>query len=361
MADLLSKIYKRNLFYQQINFKWRSYVYFRSLVTTLPCNAHWLSKTSVISALVLVYLLDFLLGCSTALLIQRYGLQAHITRGISVYTLTMLQWTQDLVTWLMGIPAGLKLNTPLGHFLGIRCLTILELWDIFYADFIATYLTSIVSVISLSSLFGVTVFLSVLHDFLKFLNLCLICFLVVTFRIFSLQISALKSLARLFMGKKWNVLRERVDSCHYDTSQLLLGTVLFTVLLFLLPTTGIYLAIFLLLRMLQFTVQFALRTAAVGVNKVTVHCWRLLHLSLEDAPITHLKITLGGRSEVRIVGVKWNGQLYSMEEIKDVILSYPSVKALDELRGEQGRKTNVELCSHPMLTWVGGLPLYPSP
>jgi hypothetical protein len=45
-------------------------------------------------------------------------------------------------------------------------------------------------------------------------------------------------------GKKRNVLRHRIDDCDYDQDQLLLGTVLFTVLLFLLPTTAAYYILF---------------------------------------------------------------------------------------------------------------------
>ncbi len=55
---------------------------------------------------------------------------------------------------------------------------------------------------------------------------------------------ALASLWRLFRGKKWNVLRQRVDSASYDVDQLFIGTLLFTVLLFLLPTTALYYIVF---------------------------------------------------------------------------------------------------------------------
>ena len=41
-----------------------------------------------------------------------------------------------------------------------------------------------------------------------------------------------------------NVLRNRIDGCEYDVEQLLLGTVVFTVLVFLLPTTAAYYILF---------------------------------------------------------------------------------------------------------------------
>ena len=48
----------------------------------------------------------------------------------------------------------------------------------------------------------------------------------------------------LTIGKKWNVLRQRTDSYAYDVDQLFLGTLLFTVSAFLLPTVVTYAALF---------------------------------------------------------------------------------------------------------------------
>ena len=63
-------------------------------------------------------------------------------------------------------------------------------------------------------------------------------------RLYRLELYCLGSLWRLFRGKKWNVLRQRVDSAVYDADQLFVGTLLFTVLLFLLPTIGLYYVVF---------------------------------------------------------------------------------------------------------------------
>lgn len=50
------------------------------------------------------------------------------------------------------------------------------------------------------------------------------------------------------IGKRWNVLRQRTDSYAYDVDQLFLGTLLFTVSIFLLPTVAIYALLFALVR-----------------------------------------------------------------------------------------------------------------
>lgn len=50
------------------------------------------------------------------------------------------------------------------------------------------------------------------------------------------------------IGKKRNMLRNRIDACDYDLDQLLLGTCLFTLLTFLFPTVLIYYITFALVR-----------------------------------------------------------------------------------------------------------------
>lgn len=64
------------------------------------------------------------------------------------------------------------------------------------------------------------------------------------FRLFFCQIKGLSSLWRLFIGRKFNPLRDRVDSFDCTQNQLFIGTLGFTVLLFLLPTTMMYYSVF---------------------------------------------------------------------------------------------------------------------
>ena len=334
MEAAFATVYERNLFYQQVSFKWRSFLHLRTTVGALQRGRDgWLRNMLFIIAFCLTHLLDFVFGCGLLVLVVRYNLHEMLGVAISTYTLTMLRWTEQLIQWLMGYPGGLKLNPPLDHFLGTRFLTILHFWEYFYSDFIARYLTNIISLVFLLAPFGVTFSLAALHDFLKFLNLCLICFFIFSNRIFMLQVSALNSLARLFMGKKWNVLRKRVDSCDYDTSQLLMGTILFTILLFLLPTTGMYFLIFLLLRLLQFSVQFTVRLAAVAANNVAAFCWRRLQSELSSPSISSLKIVhshcmLRGQTDQTNVRILWNGRTHTVRQIQAVILLHSTSSVL---------------------------------
>ena len=64
---------------------------------------------------------------------------------------------------------------------------------------------------------------------------------------------------RLFRGKKWNPLRSRVDTLPHSPDvanhRFLTGTLLFTIFLFLLPTTALYYAIFAFLRLATLCIQ----------------------------------------------------------------------------------------------------------
>ncbi|KAH9503990.1 hypothetical protein Btru_067503 [Bulinus truncatus] len=90
------------------------------------------------------------------------------------------------------------------------------------------------------------------------------------FRIFNLQIYTLRSLWRLFLGKKWNVLRSRIDSAPYNTDQLFVGTLIFTVLIFLLPTTALYYVVFTFLHLLVLLVKGCLQKIVRVINLTPV-------------------------------------------------------------------------------------------
>ena len=113
--------------------------------------------------------------------------------------------------------------------------------------------------------------------------------------------AALHSLFHLFRGRKHNVLRGRVDSCEYDHEQLLLGTLLFTVLVFLLPTVAAYYGLATLLRLTLLALQavshllprlpvtlLALQACYVGCLLRSARC-RRSHL-LRRLPVTLLAL-----------------------------------------------------------------------
>lgn len=75
-------------------------------------------------------------------------------------------------------------------------------------------------------------------------------FYIYAYRIFQIEFESLKSLFRLFRGKKLNPFRSRIDSYSYNIDQLFIGTLGFCIVFFLLPTVILYFIVFLILRIL---------------------------------------------------------------------------------------------------------------
>lgn len=91
------------------------------------------------------------------------------------------------------------------------------------------------------------------------------------FRLFNLQLKGLISLWRLFIGKKYNPLRKRVDSCQYSPNQLFIGTLGFTIFLFLLPTTIMYYTVFFMVSINR-VVNFILNNSNFLVQAGDTYC-----------------------------------------------------------------------------------------
>ncbi|KAL5546455.1 hypothetical protein UlMin_006142 [Ulmus minor] len=142
--------------------------------------------------------------------------------------------------WLMGVPAGFKLNTELAEVLGMISLNAIQIWSTLWI-FVGFHFTFFIKCLSIMSIvFGVTLPASFVIDLIALVTLhvstlhCLISLL------YSTQIQAIASLWRLFRGQKWNPLRHRLDSYDYTVKQHIVGSLLFTPLLLLVPTTSVF-------------------------------------------------------------------------------------------------------------------------
>ncbi|KAF9400797.1 phosphatidylinositol N-acetylglucosaminyltransferase subunit gpi1 [Mortierella sp. AD011] len=168
-------------------------------------NSMWLVANDIIIGLVLG---SFLISNNKYMgeVLQRY---------VKDYTVDSISAVLEWLTSKNEYPAGLKLNPELNPFLGQLFKWLIELW---------------------AGILGATMALSLISDLLAFTTLHIYWFYMVAARIFHWQLTILYSLFNLFRGKKRNTLRHRIDSCDYDLDQLLLGTILFTLLTFLFPT-----------------------------------------------------------------------------------------------------------------------------
>jgi hypothetical protein len=108
--------------------------------------------------------------------------------------------------------------------------------------------------------------ISIFSDLVSLLTLHIYWFYVASARIFHWQLTIIISLFHLFRGKKRNILRNRIDSCDYDLDQLLLGTILFTLQFFLLPTVFVFYLTFASARIAVIGLKAALEMGLACLN-----------------------------------------------------------------------------------------------
>ncbi|KAB0401623.1 hypothetical protein E2I00_007281 [Balaenoptera physalus] len=164
-------------------------------------------------------LLDVALGLMLLSWLHRKDLIGQLADALIPVADHVAEELQHLLQWLMGAPAGLKMNRALDQVLGRFFLYHIHLW-ISYIHLMSPFIERILWHVGLSACLGLTVALSILSDIIALLTFHIYCFYVYGARLYCLKIHGLSSLWRLFRGKKWNVLRQRVDSCSYDLDQL---------------------------------------------------------------------------------------------------------------------------------------------
>ncbi|KAI5796937.1 N-acetylglucosaminyl transferase component Gpi1 [Pyronema domesticum] len=215
-------------------------------------NSLWLVANDIIIGIALgSYLIEN--GTTVADTIDYY---------LKTYTIDGLGRT---IQWLLIDPGGLKLNEELDRFLGDLFGWVLNYW----ADItmqISPWLPTIIYAIGISSFAGASMPIALFSDLLSILTIHIYSFYIASARIYNWQLSIIYSLFHLFRGKKINVLRKRIDSCDYELDQLLIGTTLFILLIFLLPTVMVYYCLFAASRMAIIILKAALETCLACLN-----------------------------------------------------------------------------------------------
>ncbi|KAI0827292.1 N-acetylglucosaminyl transferase component-domain-containing protein [Trametes gibbosa] len=167
--------------------------------------------------------------------------------------------------WLNSWPAGLKLNTELSQFYCHSLIGVVSAWGWLLAR-VAPYFPALIWLIGAGGCCGMTMIISLLSDTLSMLTAHLYACYFISATVFSHQLSLAGSLWNLFRGKRHNVLRNRIDSWDYDLDQLLLGTILFTLLAFLYPTVLTYYALFATVRLAIMMIHAIFDTVTALLN-----------------------------------------------------------------------------------------------
>lgn len=223
---------------------------------------------------------DITLGISlSALLFEN---EEKISKFFNDVIVSKILYTDlnSLLIWLMNSPGGIKLNNELAVFLSDLFRWIIEFWKMAIIDPFIPYYRHIVWLIAISSgTFGATLAISIFLDFLSIITLHIYCFYYSAAKIFNWLLNILLSLFYLFCGKKRNVLRKRIDSNDYELDQLLLGTLLFTVVVFLLPTV---LAFYITFAITELSIMVILGTLEISTSMLNHFPIFVLLLRLKD-------------------------------------------------------------------------------
>ncbi|VVT44296.1 uncharacterized protein SAPINGB_P000369 [Magnusiomyces paraingens] len=180
---------------------------------------------------------DVIIGITMAKLLLEFRVDVcqQLSRVVDLLTLDF----ERTILWLMDWPGGLKLNNELAAFFGGLFIWVVQFWRV-ALTLLRPFFSSMVLVVAYSGFGGATLLLSLVSDLVSLATAHVYAFYLASGRIYHWQLTVLRSLFHLFRGKKRNVLRNRVDSCTYELDQLLMGTIFFTSLIFLLPTVLVF-------------------------------------------------------------------------------------------------------------------------
>jgi hypothetical protein len=185
------------------------------------------------------------------------------------------------IEWLGRFPIGFKLNERLTERMGELMLAVLTLneamligvvrwvvgWRLWYLSAVLIPVTSCAV--------GASGIVAALVDVAHLSTAQLFALSYWYRRLYRLELYLLSSLWLLLRGKKKNVLRNRSDTMEYDSTQLLLGTILFTIVTALLTTVLVY------------HLFFAVSSFAVDISLIPFY---LLHFALLRLPLGQLAI-----------------------------------------------------------------------
>ncbi|KAG1778662.1 N-acetylglucosaminyl transferase component-domain-containing protein [Suillus placidus] len=172
---------------------------------------------------------------------------------------------RQILLWLDSWPAGLKLNTELSRFYSHSFMGLIALWNRGFRT-VTPLIPMSLSALEFGSALGVTMALAMVCDlvciFMAHVQLCYL----VSVTVYGHLLRLVASLWNLFRGRRHNVLRNRTDPWDYDVDQLLLGTILFTLVAYLFPTVLVYYILFATMRVSTILVYASLETTLAFMN-----------------------------------------------------------------------------------------------
>lgn len=221
---------------------------------------------------------------------------------------TIILQLRSLLDSLKGSPVGLKLNVQLNNFF-LDCF-------VYHVDLWATFLVLVSPLIHYLSVpvvvlgfFGLSFQLALLTDVIVFTSLHAQCFYIYTAVLYHVEIVGFRTLWKVVLGKRKNVLKDRVESHDYMNRQLFLATLFFAILLFLFPTVIVYYVVFAFLRtciyfvtytlmvMRRFILSFPIRSMVLwifghhmNISNIDVNLIEVAHSTLQPVYVFALEV-----------------------------------------------------------------------
>lgn len=198
-------------------------------------NAAWNALLLYVCDMALGYLLSSALEAHEAWLVQR---------GVQLLDAMDAPALRSVLDWLAHWPLGIKLNTELALFSRDVLASIAEAHSAYVLQPLFAHLSQFVQGCCwVSRCLGATVLLSVLLDTLMVLGMHVRGMYFLVRHVYLFFTRAAGSLFDMFRGKKRNPIHHgRLDTAEYEVDQLFLGTILFTLLVFLFPTVLMFYA-----------------------------------------------------------------------------------------------------------------------
>lgn len=219
---------------------------------------------------VILAVVDLLLGVAAGMLLLAYAEDVLDGTNRAIHAFT-IQFFEEYLDWFMGWPAGFKLNANLTRFCGRFFLVLVTGWKT--AVFSNWLLLSHDALARFGFLrhFGLSMLVGVAMDYWSVATLHILgCYRLIAVCYRGYFVTML-SLFRLLQGRKWNVLRHRVDRAEYSMGQLLVGMLFFAILFCTLPTIVAYYLLFLATHLFVVAVRCGLESVLVVLNEFPVY------------------------------------------------------------------------------------------
>ena len=259
------------------------------------------------------------------------------------------QWlTGTLLVWLQNNPIGIKINPHLANALSSNLSCFLDAVAWLWLQSLQVLVASVTGiggtraqgmlwvyqqaiwvlfVLIPTVMGGFSAWSALVHDLWQLTTCHVRIIAQVVGAIFQMECHVLAAAGRLFRGQKRNVLRNnRTDSMKYDSTQLLLGSIVFAVALFLFTTVLVH------------------HVAFACLEWALVHAVSRILVAVHQTSVEKLPLVFGALYYQNVKGMKWFAQdLYFMHEGEAIVhrLSSPTRVDVTNLHSTQYTTTQL--------------------